>query len=115
MLVLELGWLLAMQSCATWPLQSSKMVSLAGGGVGLFVLGLGFMLFVWFGFWFSFFFRSRLSVQTPVFKFCLYNCVLGRNFYHVISGMLGICVNDSPFTRGVPLVGDGEEWKLYRQ
>lgn len=69
--------------------------------------GLGCLFWGWvscclFGLVFGlvFFFLSRLSVQTPVFKFCLYNCVLGRNFYHMISGMLGICVNDSPFTRG---------------
>lgn len=63
--------------------KAACLVSLAGRGVGLFVLGLGFMAVGWF------FFLFGLSVQTPVFKFCLYNCVFGRNFCHVVSGMLG--------------------------
>lgn len=52
----------------------------------MFVLGLGFMAFVGL----LLFFLFRLSVQTPVCKFCVYNCVLGRNCYHMISGMLGV-------------------------
>lgn len=46
--------LLAIQSCATWPWRAAEMVSLAGGGAGVFVLGLDFMLVVCFGFFFFF-------------------------------------------------------------
>lgn len=57
--------------------EAASLVSLAGSGV-LFVLGL------------AFFFLFKISVQKPVFKFCFYNCVFGRNFHRMISGMLGV-------------------------
>lgn len=65
--------------------KAACLVSLAGRGVGLFVLGLGFMVF---GCLFVFFFfLFKLSVQTPVFRFCLYNCVFGRDFYRDFWGV----------------------------
>lgn len=48
--------------------------------------GLGVVWLVWGVLVFPF----KLSAQKTVFKFGFYHCVFGRNFYQMISGLLGV-------------------------